>query len=277
MSATRHEFDLTVTGIHRVGDQSSGPARAMVRADESGHDISRHMDESRHFLALCASGRARCSIQGRPYSIGPGELLLLPTRSPGEGRGEREASAPCFSAEFGLSFANEWSEREFHRLGPVVKCPNPFEPSALFRELYRAWNVGNAGYLVQGRAVLLKLLYLFIRGNSWSAIRDPHYDTIGKLLNLMAAGGQGTFTVRQFAELAGLSPSYLRLLFKRATGMTVVQYQQHVKISKARDLLLSGECNVTEASRRAGFQDIYYFSKLFKRRGGVKPSYYMNR
>ena len=44
-----------------------------------------------------------------------------------------------------------------------------------------------------------------------------------------------------------------------------------LRIENARDLLLSGEVNVTEAAHLSGFNDIYYFSSLFKRKTGYSP------
>ena len=46
----------------------------------------------------------------------------------------------------------------------------------------------------------------------------------------------------------------------------------YLRIENARDLLLSGEVNVTEAARLSGFEDIYYFSTLFKRKTGSTPT-----
>jgi len=51
-----------------------------------------------------------------------------------------------------------------------------------------------------------------------------------------------------------------------------MQYIINLRIENARDLLLSGEVNVTEAARLSGFEDIYYFSTLFKRKTGSTPT-----
>ena len=46
----------------------------------------------------------------------------------------------------------------------------------------------------------------------------------------------------------------------------------NLRIENARDLLLSGEVNVTEAAQLSGFDDIYYFSTAFKRKTGFAPT-----
>ncbi|MFW5789511.1 MAG: helix-turn-helix domain-containing protein, partial [Spirochaetota bacterium] len=70
---------------------------------------------------------------------------------------------------------------------------------------------------------------------------------------------------------------YFRRLFKQVTGYTPVNYINRVKIDKAKDLLLSGECNVSEAAEAVGIDNVFYFSRLFKRISSVNPSEYIRR
>jgi AraC-like DNA-binding protein len=86
-----------------------------------------------------------------------------------------------------------------------------------------------------------------------------------------------SYSIEELAELADISPSYFRNLFKRVTGLTVTQYKNRIKISKARDLILSGKCNVTEAAKTVGFNNIYYFSRLFKKITCANPSDFIKR
>ncbi|HHV97854.1 MAG TPA: helix-turn-helix transcriptional regulator [Clostridiaceae bacterium] len=52
-------------------------------------------------------------------------------------------------------------------------------------------------------------------------------------------------------------------------------YTYYIKINKAKDLLLSGECNVSEAAFSVGFENVHYFSRTFKKITGVNPSKYL--
>jgi YesN/AraC family two-component response regulator len=49
-----------------------------------------------------------------------------------------------------------------------------------------------------------------------------------------------------------------------------------IRIRKAKELLTEG-FNVTETAERSGFNDIYYFSKCFKKHEGISPTTYKNR
>ena len=79
-------------------------------------------------------------------------------------------------------------------------------------------------------------------------------------------------SVESLAESADMSIAYFRRLFVKAYGISPMQYLMNLRIEHARDLLLSGEVNVTEAALLSGFDDIYYFSKVFKTKTGRTPS-----
>ena len=71
---------------------------------------------------------------------------------------------------------------------------------------------------------------------------------------------------------AYVSPCFYRMLFKRFTGYSTVQYQNYIKITHAQDLLKTGNLRVTEVANMVGIRDIYYFSRLFKQMTGISPS-----
>ena len=88
---------------------------------------------------------------------------------------------------------------------------------------------------------------------------------------------RNTFSATELAKRSGFSPSYFRALFKEANGLSPLQYQNQIKINRAKELLLSGEYNVTETAESLGFNNIYYFSRLFKKLTGIPPSEYRQK
>ncbi len=64
----------------------------------------------------------------------------------------------------------------------------------------------------------------------------------------------------------------LNKIFKSYTGMTPYQYCIHVKINRAKEILATGKCSMKEICWQLGFDDPYYFSRLFKKKTGFSPS-----
>ena len=75
-----------------------------------------------------------------------------------------------------------------------------------------------------------------------------------------------------FGEMLGVSASHLNSVFKSYTAMTPYQYFISIKIRKAKELLEAGSLAIKEVAFRLGFDDQYYFSRLFKKKAGIPPS-----
>ena len=61
--------------------------------------------------------------------------------------------------------------------------------------------------------------------------------------------------------------------FKRQFGLAPLQYQIGKRMTIARQALTEG-ASVKEAAARAGYDDLCYFSKLFKQKIWMTPSTY---
>jgi len=73
-------------------------------------------------------------------------------------------------------------------------------------------------------------------------------------------------------EALGVSTSHLTSVFKSYTAMTPYQYFISIKIRKAKELLEGGTTPIKEVAFRLGFDDQYYFSRLFRKKTGIAPS-----
>jgi AraC-like DNA-binding protein len=76
------------------------------------------------------------------------------------------------------------------------------------------------------------------------------------------------------AEVAGLHPTYFSNLFTQYMGIPPIQYIQRMRIEKAQVLLLSSHENLDTIAHSAGFEDTFYFSRVFKKLVGVSPGRY---
>ena len=71
-----------------------------------------------------------------------------------------------------------------------------------------------------------------------------------------------------------MSEVYLRRLFQSVYGMPPLKFINSLKLSRAEELLRTGECSVTDVAYLSGFFDESYFSREFKKRYGVCPRDY---
>ena len=79
------------------------------------------------------------------------------------------------------------------------------------------------------------------------------------------------FDFKSFAEDAGVGYEKFRKDFAKETGFSPANYLTSYKITRAMEMLAAPSLTVKEVSAALGFQDPYYFSRLFKRKEGVSP------
>lgn len=84
-------------------------------------------------------------------------------------------------------------------------------------------------------------------------------------------------TVGDAARLVHMSPSQLMKSFKKAAGMTLVGYLNHVRLSNSARLLKETAHSIAEIANETGFADQSYFDKQFKRAFGCPPKEYRSR
>jgi len=77
--------------------------------------------------------------------------------------------------------------------------------------------------------------------------------------------------VSELAKEVGFTENYLSVLFKKETGVTIMDYLTRIRMDKARELLKDQQIKVYEISELVGYGDPNYFSKQFKKMEGVYP------
>jgi AraC-like DNA-binding protein len=81
-------------------------------------------------------------------------------------------------------------------------------------------------------------------------------------------------TVTHLADDLHMSPRYLSDLLKAETGKTAIELIHIFLISEAKNMLMINNTSITETAYALGFENLPYFSRLFKRETGVSPNKY---
>ncbi|MBQ8638726.1 MAG: response regulator [Lachnospiraceae bacterium] len=81
-------------------------------------------------------------------------------------------------------------------------------------------------------------------------------------------------SLNEVAAAFGISPSYLSLLFKKYSDCGFSEYVSQMKISRAKELIQGGTMKIYEIADQLGFENAFYFSKVFKKVEGCSPRDY---
>lgn len=102
-------------------------------------------------------------------------------------------------------------------------------------------------------------------------------EAILKVQHWLQARGAGPVSVAEMAGEAGMEERTFQRRFKGATGMTPVEYVQHLRVGKARELLEFTKRTVDQIAWSVGYEDAAAFRKLFHRLIGLSPNEYRQR
>ncbi|MHA6482515.1 ABC transporter substrate-binding protein [Paenibacillus sp. strain BS8-2] len=81
-------------------------------------------------------------------------------------------------------------------------------------------------------------------------------------------------TVEMLAQKLGISAGHLSRLFKGATGTSVIDYVIQTRIGHAKSRLRNSAAGLQEIAASVGYDDVYYFGRVFKKMSGMSPLVY---
>lgn len=78
-------------------------------------------------------------------------------------------------------------------------------------------------------------------------------------------------TIKELSRKVAMNECYLKKGFKALVGKTIHEYQQELRIGKAKELLKQQGQSVSDVANMLGFSSISHFSTAFKKATGMKP------
>jgi AraC family transcriptional regulator of arabinose operon len=125
--------------------------------------------------------------------------------------------------------------------------------------------------------LLLRLLLIGLERESLSRkessrSRSPHLEAMTKIAATIRENPAQAGSIAELAKQAYLSPRYFSIKFRETMGQTIESYIIEKRIERAELLLNQHGMMVGEVAEALGYQNIYYFSKQFKKVRGYSPS-----
>ena len=131
--------------------------------------------------------------------------------------------------------------------------------------------------LTAPRAVLLfEDLLLRIREAATAEQKHIPYqvEQLNALIRKISAAPEKDWDFRNEADKLHVTPTHFRRIFKEITGLPPQQFLLHNRLNKAAELLKSSRKPVKEIASLSGWENIFYFSRLFRQKYYISPIQY---
>lgn len=145
----------------------------------------------------------------------------------------------------------------------------------LFDKLLKTFYSSEMSRVLLLKSIFYEMMYLIIGEISLSGKEknmDEH-EAVSRYLSIFSDVGSMDSKVN-YAQIAleyGMSQKKFREVFKAMMKKTPKEYAIDQKMEKARELLETGKYRVNEVAYLVGYDDVFYFSKLFKKKMGISP------
>ncbi|MFW4481622.1 MmsAB operon transcriptional regulator MmsR [Pseudomonas aeruginosa] len=241
------------------------------------HRMSRERHDE-HLLIYCSEGqgllRVREGEAWREYRVGSGDLLWLP---------------PGMAHDYAADDRQPWTIFWTHLRGDSATW---LQHSSGYRDTpLRHWGLQHA--LLGGFEQLLEVRHSGYRFQHFllaasrlrsllcqlpllRPLREGSLDLDG-LHAYMREHLHARLELERLAAFCNLSKFHFVSRYKAITGRTPIQHFLHLKIEYACQLLDSSDQSVARVGQAVGYDDSYYFSRLFSKVMGLSPSAYRQR
>ncbi|MBO5222380.1 MAG: helix-turn-helix transcriptional regulator [Clostridia bacterium] len=243
--------------------------RVIIKKKERGEFYFRNRGKQEDGFVLFTEGRVQYTRKGHaPIFLKSGDLVLLK-------RGDEYeffSSGPCTYITAAFFFSPD-SEEAQSQLPPVLSAPkevqNKIEEAEAVRQL-RRWD-----HSIATRILLLETYRELLR-RTRSGV-GPAEKIVAAAKEYLHLHFKENFSTAQIAAHCGVSPSHLRAVFGKETGMSITEFRNLLRINTAKEMLTSNLFTVRQTAEALGYCDVYYFSKSFRQVTGIAPARFRNR
>jgi AraC-like DNA-binding protein len=163
----------------------------------------------------------------------------------------------------------------FPQNNPFINVGLSHELLSLFITLLDTVRKSQSGYPQVIAGITLQILGVL---NSVSLYNPMDNDStnmlIAKAKFLIQESLEKPIEMENLVRELPMSYSSFRKAFKKITGESPNQYHLNLRLNRAKNLLLTTKLNINEVAYQTGFDSVFYFSKLFKKKNGVSPKFY---
>lgn len=242
----------------------------------------RHSNPDSYEIIQVLSGEGTAFIQDRTYCFAPGTLLLIdaaclhcltPFDVDGYNRNKLIIDKQYLNGIFNAMHAADMPHMFFGASGGgsyYLTAAQARRADTLFSEMERTPDIP-----VQSLKIISGLMGILMLCADADAPAPPSQDDkLAPALAYLRLHYAEPISVDDIAAGSHISKFYLCRMFRKNTGLTIMEYLYELRLSEARRLLADTELPISAVAQNCGFGSSSHFCTMFKRREGISPKEY---
>jgi AraC-like DNA-binding protein len=231
-----------------------------------------------NILIYCVQGKGHYIVDNKRYEVHANQFIILPVTDK--------------YMRYWADIEDPWTIYWVHYTGDNIATLNkslnlnitngpihiPFNDKAIetWHNIYQTLEMGySIENLCNANFCLYHLIAVFLFPQRHiTNERDEQVDIITQTILNMRNNLSKKLSVEDMARMHKLSVSHFSNLFRKATGMPPIDYFIQLKMQRACQLLYANGSKIKMVASELGYEDPYYFSRIFKKHIGTSPEQY---
>jgi len=244
------------------------------------HFRERPSGSNQFILIYCVDGQGEIRLNETVHTVSGDQFFIIPAGMPHAYRSDENNPWSIYWIHFSGNkagiysrFACQPQSIERSKTSRITDRIDLF--SEIFRNLDRGFSTETLEYVNQ---CLPHLLASFTHLSQFRLIKESgEKDPVAQSINFMLEQLTQKLKLEEIAAETGLSASHYSRLFVNRTGHSPIDYFIQLKIQRACRLLDNSGWMIADVSREMGFDDQFYFSRVFRKVMGMSPAEYRKR
>lgn len=271
---------LRVLPARRVAQALTQPGIAHLVVTDAGyfptaqaHGKDRAAGTAQCVVLVCVLGAGRVRVGGTVHEVRRGQVVVLPPNVPHAYEADRTDPWTLWWVHvLGRDLEEFLRQSGMTAAQPVRQLRDVYRPVSLIEEIVGAMERGDtdASLLAASGAawhLMAQLCAEQVAGATALPVIDAARDYI--VANLAEP-----VTVGSLAAMARMSPSHFAAQFRQRVGTSPIKFQTQVRMGRARELLDTTARSVESVAAEVGYEDPFYFSRVFRAVHDVSPTAY---
>lgn len=241
-----------------------------------GHYMQRD-EHDNQLLLYCTAGKGQLQlVDAPPVKVQRGQLIALPRGQAHKYWADEKMPWSVYWLHFDGELAGQLmgllspdKKGSVHQIGTNPQVLGSFE--SLFDVRHTATSRTGFIHGCHQTQQLISLLAVLSRQSRFDNKKAINMD---KVEAFMQQHLHSHFSLDELAQHMRRSKFHFSKVFKELTGQSPMQYFIALKMQYACNLLDSSDQSIKRISASLGYEDAYYFSRLFKKQIGFSPSDY---
>lgn len=244
-----------------------------------GHYRERKVPIAQHVLIYCVDGAGWYSMgNSQLQRIGANQFVILPAGKPHAYHSDTDNPWTIYWVHF------TGTQSDLYARGAMQ--PQDVKPGIysrinhrndIFEEIY---NTLSETFSRDSLRYVSSMLHYYLASMRYlntyrmAGNRIDDGDVVAAAVHYMNENMERRLTLKEIAKYTGYSSGHFSAMFKHKTGNSPLAYYNRLKIEQACRMLVNTKMRINQICHKVGFDDNYYFSRMFTRIVGISPRRY---